>query len=240
MQHCYSITKIRSWLTAFLLCIASLHCRAEVYNGISYSLDADAKTAIATGLEDYTLTELTFPATVTFDGIDYKVTEIREWCFGWNDAITKITISGDVSVGDGSFYGYTNLQNVSINASSIGNWAFCGCSSLESITINASSIGEWAFNGCSNLSTVNLAKTVTSIGNGAFTQTALASFNVDNDNESFCTIDGVLYNRTKPCWSYTPPKRQGTTSPSPKEFSKSTTWLSKTALTPKTSPYQRA
>ncbi len=82
---------------------------------------------------------------------------------------------GITAIGDNMFANQTDLVSVSLPESltSIGAGAFVYCSSLTSITLPAgvSQIGEWAFTNCGSL--------------GAFA--------VDEDNESFSAVDGVLF-----------------------------------------------
>ena len=78
--------------------------------------------------------------------------------------------------------------------------AFYGCSSLESITIpdDVTSIGYESFYGCSSLANITIPKNVTSIGNLVFYGcSSLTSIDVANENSSYCSIDGVLFNKNK-------------------------------------------
>ena len=55
-----------------------------------------------------------------------------------------------------------------------------------------------SYNGCTNLSTVTLSSTVTDFGYASFQQCpALTSFEVADDNPTFCAIDGVLFSKDK-------------------------------------------
>jgi len=78
--------------------------------------------------------------------------------------------------------------------------AFENCSSLKSITIgkNVTTIGKWAFSGCTGITSIEIPKKVESIGSMAFDKcTALESINVSENNDSYSSEEGVLYDRGK-------------------------------------------
>ena len=98
----------------------------------------------------------------------------------------KDTISGD----------YKTNENTKI----IADYAFSDCKSLTSITItdNVTSIGKSAFVACTSLSSVTIPKGVTSIGDNAFYGcTSLKKIIVENQNSSYLSEDGVLFNKDK-------------------------------------------
>ena len=72
--------------------------------------------------------------------------------------------------------------------------------SLTSIDFNqVESMGEYAMAGCSKLSVINIPKTLTSIGEGAFSSSySLKKYVVDPDNPNYSSdADGVLFNKDK-------------------------------------------
>ncbi|GAP71509.1 hypothetical protein SAMD00024442_13_37 [Candidatus Symbiothrix dinenymphae] len=81
--------------------------------------------------------------------------------------------------------------------------AFANCDSITGINLNPipsnptlRSIGAGAFRGCSMLDTIFIPKTVESIGAGAFEGChSLRKIDVDPDNPSFKSVDGVLYKK---------------------------------------------
>ena len=86
------------------------------------------------------------------------------------------------------------------NVTDIGDGAFSDCTSLTSITIpdGVTSIGEFAFDGCTSLVSITIPNGVTSIGESAFDGcTSLASITVADNNQSYCDVDGVLFNKDK-------------------------------------------
>ena len=86
--------------------------------------------------------------------------------------LKSVTIPESVtSIGQGAFYGCSNLTSVTIPSSvtSIGDHAF-ECSGLKIVIIpeSVTSIGEFTFYECSGLTGINIPESVTSIGESAF------------------------------------------------------------------------
>lgn len=88
--------------------------------------EADARVSVAKSSDEIS-GELAIPATVSFSGKTYSVTEIGKNAFNYCRNLTSVTIPGSVT--------------------SIGEYAFYFCSWLTSVKIPASvmSIGEYAF-----------------------------------------------------------------------------------------------
>ncbi|MBE7058003.1 MAG: hypothetical protein E7387_02740 [Ruminococcaceae bacterium] len=78
--------------------------------------------------------------------------------------------------------------------------AFYNCSSLTSITIpnGVTSIGDGAFYCCSSLTSITIPDSVTSIGDHAFAYCdSLTSITVSEDNLTYLSEEGVLFNKAK-------------------------------------------
>ena len=161
------------------------------------------------------LTEIVIPDSVTSIGnnafeycrgltsvvIGNSVTSIGDNAFSHCSNLTSITIPDSVtSIGDNAFSHCSNLTSITIpdSVTSIGEWAFSGCSNLTSIKIpdGVTSIGYRAFDGCSSLTSVVIGDSVTSIGNNAFENCrSLTSITVSENNTTYESIDGNLYNK---------------------------------------------
>lgn len=80
----------------------------------------------------------------------------------------------------------------------INNGAFSSCTKMTDIKIadNCETIGISAFDNCTRLKNISLGKNIKDIQNSAFSRTAsLQSFSVSEENEYYCDVDGVLYNK---------------------------------------------
>ncbi|MBR1883404.1 MAG: leucine-rich repeat domain-containing protein, partial [Clostridia bacterium] len=67
-----------------------------------------------------------------------------------------------------------------------------------SIPSVVTSIGNNAFSNCSGLTSISIPSGVTSIGNNAFYDcSGLTSIVVNENNNNYCDIDGVLYSKDK-------------------------------------------
>ena len=93
------------------------------------------------------------------------------------------------------------------SVTSIGEFAFYGCSGLTSVTIpdSVTSIGDRAFSHCTNLTSITIGKGVTSIGEFAFNYCDnLENIFVANDNTTYASQDGILYNKSKTEFIFVP------------------------------------
>lgn len=104
------------------------------------------------------------------------------------------------SIGSYAFDGCSKLTSLSIPNSVIfiGDNSFRRCSGLTTVTIpnSVTSIEHNTFNGCSGLTYVTIPNSVTYIGKFAFYGcSGLISILVDEGNESYSSIDGLLYNQ---------------------------------------------
>jgi hypothetical protein len=104
----------------------------------------------------------------------------------WNSRksdINQIIInSGVTGIGNGAFYGCTNVKSVTIpdGVTRIGRFAFECCSKLESVTIpdGVTRIGRFAFWDCSKLESIAIPDSVTTISNGAFHSCGLKNITI--------------------------------------------------------------
>ena len=172
------------------------------YNGTDESVSVPSQLGgcNVTDIGDGAFSDCTSLTSITIpDG----VTSIGESAFYDCTSLASITIpDGVTSIDDSTFYGCTSLASVVIpdSVTSIGAYAFYGCTSLTSITIpdSVTSIGQNTFYGCTSLTSVVIPDGVTSIDDSTFSDcTSLASITVADNNQSYCDVDGVLFNKDK-------------------------------------------
>ncbi len=129
------------------------------------------------------------------------ITGIGDWAFSSCSALKAITIPETVkSIGENAFSG-AGIEEITLPQSIIKTeaYAFFDCYALKSITLpdNLTTIGEGAFLSCTSLENIYIPKSVSFIGEGAFSGcTSLKNITVNEYNENYSSIDGVLYNKS--------------------------------------------
>ncbi len=97
-------------------------------------------------------------------------------------SIENIITGEFTALGRGIFSGCKGLKDITLTGvNSVGANAFESCFGLESVTFEVSElvIGDNAFSNCGNLKTINYGdSTVIAIGNGAFKNTAIKTFEI--------------------------------------------------------------
>ena len=113
-----------------------------------------------------------------------------------NTEIKKVVIQGALGIGSCTFYGCTNLKEVTFsrkNTKIIGSSAFLGCTALETVNFAVEGTGittiyEGAFSGCSSLKRISLPVTVNMIYSYAFKDcSSLQSVYIPNTNCVFAS-----------------------------------------------------
>ena len=139
------------------------------------------------------LTDITIPDSVT---------EIWYNAFYNCSSLANITIPNSVTnIGSSTFESCASLTSIIIpdSVTSIEPCAFRNCTSLASVTIpnSVTSIGSYAFEGCTSLTSVTIPSSATSIDTAFVNCSSLTSINVAEDNASYSSDEGVLFNKEK-------------------------------------------
>ena len=127
---------------------------------------------------------------------------IGKFAFDNCNSLKTVKLSGVKTIGSGAFYSCDRLANLELSdtLTAIEESTFCYCTSLINIVIpdSVTTIGDNSFKDCTELETVTIGKGCTSITVSAFTADFnLVKFDVSEDNESYTSVDGVLYNKEK-------------------------------------------
>ena len=157
-----------------LLCANVIMAQTAFWiDSLRYEITSTNPAEVEVSSNDSSITTAIIPETVSYNGINYSVTSIRDWAFYDCIGLTSVNIPNSVtSIGELAFGDCIGLTSVTIpnSVTSIGELAFGDCSSLTSVTIpnSVTSIGDWAFLNCSSLTSVNIPNSVTSIGDFTF------------------------------------------------------------------------
>lgn len=132
------------------------------------------------------------------------ITAIGPYTF--QDSTSLVTLnfasgSALVSIGDWAFASCQSLVAIDLpsNLEVIEDSAFQNCEALVSVVLPSglTTIGNSAFGSCTSLIDITIPAALTDIGRYAFAGcSGMTAFEVDQSNSAFCSIDGVLYNKT--------------------------------------------
>ena len=149
-------------------------------DGFKCWIEPDDGTAVICGrAAGNTAETLEIPATVSYEGTTYQVTEIDGNAFR-DDAATSVTVAEGIR--------------------KIGGNAFWNCGSLTDLTLpeSLSVIGAHAFEGCSSLAEINLPGSLERIGQLAFWRTAFYEDDENWKNNVLYCGDYLLASRGDP------------------------------------------
>ncbi len=163
---------------AALLCATSAKAAVKVtVDQVVYTLDTVAHTASATSFSGALDTDITIQATVSHEGVDYKVTTIGRNAFQRKKNITGVTIGPNVRT--------------------IMAFAFFECDNLKFANMNDSieEIGDYAFEHC-DLASFDIPATTTAFGEGVLAENdRLAKINLAPGNPRLVLSGGLLYDK---------------------------------------------
>ncbi len=156
-----------------------------------------------------------------------SVTEIGEGAFQGCTGLSSVVITeGVTKIGEGAFQSCTSLEEIQVAS---GNQSYrvingllvsldgcilhscpAGKSGMLAVPEGVREIGSNAFSGCAGLSGVTLPKSVSSVSKSAFQGcTGLVEIQVDEGNNRYRAIDGLLVGRGGSFLHKCPPGRSG-------------------------------
>ena len=140
---------------------------------LTYATKEDFECSVITSTTaPNTLSNITIPSTISFDGMEFTVTSIESSAFYGSKTLNCITIPNTVK----SLLSYTwredGLGPTGDDYQTYYKGTFEDCSNLKSITFGDNSclttIGDESFRGCTSLTDINLPYTVQYMGGAAF------------------------------------------------------------------------
>ncbi len=138
---------------------------------------------------------------LTAINIPDTVTTIEHNVFSGCQKLTELDIPDSVTSIDQNAFGGSGIEKITLSNSleEIPNMAFYGCQNLKQMYISDSVkvIGGMAFMDCSSLEEIFIPKNVERFnGRDVFRGCVkLKNIAVANDNNSFCSVDSVLFNK---------------------------------------------
>ena len=184
-----------------MLCIGARATTIQVIDGLKYIIYTDQNHAVLIG-NNYTQKEIVIPASITWEGKKYPITELEVNSFYECRNLTSITIPSSVTrLGNNCFSGCKSLTSITIPSSvtSLGEYCFSNCTSLTSITIPSSvtRLGNNCFSDCNNLYSVNIQSPKIELGSKCFDSTIITDFTIiattpptiSDDCFNGCSID---------------------------------------------------
>ncbi len=113
---------------------------------------------------------------------------IADYAFAGNQNLKGVITSEELlSVGEYAFAGCKKLEDVTITATKVkyGPYAFTGCESLKSFRVDAAVLPDGMFYECESLQSVTIGADVNEIGEFAFRDTKISSFEIEQGNKAY-------------------------------------------------------
>lgn len=157
---------------------------------------------------------------------DFDSSDAKDAWHGYKDSVKKVFIGDGVSsIGNYAFDGFTKLESAKIGSGikTIGDFAFAACYVLKDVNLpeglefigrdgfslcmditsitlpdSVKTLDKGAFYQCDALETMTIGKGLETVGDNAFAYgKSLKEIKVAEGNESFVSVDGVLYTKDK-------------------------------------------
>ena len=135
------------------------------------------------------------------------------------DSIKRVVLPvGLTNISERAFESCNLIESVVIpnGVEIIESYAFYNCRNLTSVTLpnGLKTIGSYAFYDCDSLTEMMIPGGVESIGaNAWYACDALVSIHISEANQTYSSVDGVLYNKDQTALILCPPKKESVTLP---------------------------
>ena len=174
------------FFTVLFLSILSIEARSFVSNGIYYNIITSVSpynVAVTSGVSY--VGDLVIPSTVSYNDTVYSVTSINQNTFYGCSSLTSLYLPNTInSIGIGAFYGCSGLTSINLENNNPyftfvdgilynkiqSQIIYCKTTKLGKIELlkTVTTIGTGAFYGCSGVTSVLIPNSVSSIGSQAF------------------------------------------------------------------------
>lgn len=157
--------------------------------------------------------EISIPAKVRFNNKVYSVTEIDSKAFAGAGSLTSIILpSGVTKIGDFAFEGCTSLDKIIFpgNEVQFGEGVFFGCTAIRSVTLGSdwTKVNLQMFRWSDKLAELTIPAKLKQVRNLKDLK-ALESVQVDPNNASYLSSEGLLYTKDGKTLLACPRGRQG-------------------------------
>lgn len=193
MKQCYIKT-----ILLVLCSLLSMNTSAEttaIVDGLKYSFEGN--DAYVIGYDKASIPEnLIIPETISYNGLLFRVTEIKDNSFKDCSNIKDLKTSTRLSnIGKNAFNNCTNLKKAAIQSINIDSYAFYNCPKLESATLDGVRyIYEYAFAECIKMKWIDFGNTLQKIGSNAFENCSMLTYLVfPKTLNTICTNNPITY-----------------------------------------------
>jgi len=172
------------------------------YNGPFYNNKKITDVIVESGvtsLGNYILSSITNLKSVV---LPEGLTSIGNGAFSYNSLLEEVTLPQSlVKISQSAFFRCKALSTILIpnSVTEIGQNAFAGCTSLNSVTLSErlTAIEGTTFDNCA-ITEIIIPASVASVNPTALLKCeSLLSINVDEANENYCSVNGILYDKTQ-------------------------------------------
>ena len=194
IRYYNGITYDYSYFTGFIDCL------------VSRFLVSNESVALSNDLRDFVISDsvlIKYVGTAPVVTIPKNITIIAKEAFKDKTRVTEVNLpEGLTQISESAFERCINITHITLpnTLKVIGKKAFSRCYNLSFIAFNDSleSIEDEAFNFCTKLRMVQMGKSLASIASTVFNNcNKLACILIDENNASYSTADGILYNKQK-------------------------------------------
>lgn len=183
--------------------------------GIDVFYDCQALTAVTIPSKIKVIPDDTFYGCHALNEVNLPqgLEKIDRAAFMFCESLESLSIPDSATqIGESAFYYCRNLTTVNIpkKLTQISDWTFALCYNLSGnleIPEGVKSIGSNAFYDCRSISRISIPASVNKIGYSAFDRCAnVEKYEVDENNESYTSKDGILYSKDMTTLVYYPPQ----------------------------------